>query len=396
MGRARILLGLMSLNAVAAIPLAFFAVSLPVMLREAGASLVTIGFVGLVYLPFALSFLWAPWIDRPVPFELDRRRFWMVASVASMSALSLVAAIIGEGAGPIPILALTFAISIGGATLRTALLGLVVEKLPPESRPMGAALVPAGGAMGALFGATGLLLIYGAIGWTGVMTTMAAAMAVLLLPGLMLSERDAATSGERVTLSLRAFFADQANRAVLLLVTPIGAGLGIGLGMIQPRLVDLGFSPEEIGALNGVFTCAAMLTGGPLGAWAVRSHGIARVLPLAVAINAAVMAYAAAASGFGWPRIHAAASVALYFLAFSALSAMTVLLYMERCRPGREGTDFSIFLCLFWMITLVGMVVSGLLAGPFGYAAAFGVGALIVLGALPFVPRLRAMPVETV
>src|SRR5688500_11413622 len=45
------------------LPHGFFTQALPVLLREAGYSLKMISALSLLYLPWALKFLWAPWLD---------------------------------------------------------------------------------------------------------------------------------------------------------------------------------------------------------------------------------------------------------------------------------------------------------------------------------------------
>ena len=47
-------------------------------LKAEGVDLATIGFIGLVGLPYTLKFLWAPLFDRYVPLDLGRRRGWLV------------------------------------------------------------------------------------------------------------------------------------------------------------------------------------------------------------------------------------------------------------------------------------------------------------------------------
>ena len=46
-------------------------------LKAEGVDLATIGFIGLVGLPYTLKFLWAPVFDRYVPVALGRRRGWL-------------------------------------------------------------------------------------------------------------------------------------------------------------------------------------------------------------------------------------------------------------------------------------------------------------------------------
>ncbi|HEY9654933.1 MAG TPA: hypothetical protein V6C50_05530 [Crinalium sp.] len=71
----------------AAILLLGFASGLPFALTDdafrawmtkAGLDLRTIGWFGLVSLPYSLKFIWSPLLDRFVPPFLGRRRGWMV------------------------------------------------------------------------------------------------------------------------------------------------------------------------------------------------------------------------------------------------------------------------------------------------------------------------------
>mgnify|MGYP001792014526 CR=1 FL=1 len=385
----RILFALMALNAAAAMPISFYAVGLPVLLRETGVPLEIIGFTALVYLPFTFAFAWAPYVDRSKPLGFPRRRFWMAATLLPMGVFTLLGASLAPASQTAAVLVLAFVISIGAATLRTTILGLTIESFDGANRTWAAALVPAGGALGALIGATGLLLVYGAVGWAGAMIAMAAILLLLLGPGLMLPEASHERPVPGTIGALRSFFCDAENRQTLTFIAPLALGLGLGFGMMQPRLVDLGYSVEEIGLINGVFTCIALFTGGPLAAAGIRRFGLARMIPVGLSVVTAALIYAALVSALAWPRLHAAASVATFFLAFSFIGVMTNLMFMNRSNPGREGTDFSIFLCAYWFFTMIGMIGSGFIASSFGYAAAFGGGAIIAASAGLLIHRLR-------
>ena len=57
--RARQLTLLTALYAAQGLPFGFFSLALPVLLREAGWSLTSIGFLQFLALPWAIKFLWA-------------------------------------------------------------------------------------------------------------------------------------------------------------------------------------------------------------------------------------------------------------------------------------------------------------------------------------------------
>ena len=394
----RLLIALMALNAAAAMPISFFSVGLPTLMREAGASLEAIGFAALVYLPFALAFLWAPYIERPRPFGFARRKFWIVATLVPMAIVSVFASMISPGSEAYLVILSALVVSIGAATLRTTILGLTVEQFEGPRQTWAAALVPAGGAVGAILGATGLLFVYGLSTWTGTMLVMAAILLVLVVPGLLLPELDQTRPVPGIWRALKDFVGTSDNRRILIFIIPVALGLGLGFGMIQPRLVDLGYAPEEIGVINGVFTAVAMLTGGPLAATCVNRFGLKSMLPLGVAAIVLAMVYSVLVSGLELAPSHAAISVLIFFFAFSFIGMMTNLIFMQRAESGREGTDFSIFICFYWLCSMVGIVLSGLLASSFGYVAAFGAGAVVTAMAwcvLPFRHAQRAILTNT-
>src|SRR5690606_6527903 len=71
------------------LPFGFFTLALPVVLREAGYSLTAISALSLLYLPWALKFLWAPLVDR-----IGGRKQWLLtlqlAGVVAAAVLSQV------------------------------------------------------------------------------------------------------------------------------------------------------------------------------------------------------------------------------------------------------------------------------------------------------------------
>jgi len=73
MSRSYKLLLLSSLYLAQGLPFGFFTQALPVLMREAGMSLKMISATSLLFLPWALKFLWAPLID-----HVGTRRQWIV------------------------------------------------------------------------------------------------------------------------------------------------------------------------------------------------------------------------------------------------------------------------------------------------------------------------------
>ena len=86
MRRSYKILLLSSLYLAQGLPYGFFTQALPVLLREAGLSLKAISATSLLFLPWALKFLWAPFID-----QRGTRKQWLLLlqSSAVVGALAL-------------------------------------------------------------------------------------------------------------------------------------------------------------------------------------------------------------------------------------------------------------------------------------------------------------------
>ena len=61
-----------------ALPLYFYNVALPAILRHQGVDLRWIGMLSLLYIPWAFKFFWAPLIDRFYFKKLGKRKTWLL------------------------------------------------------------------------------------------------------------------------------------------------------------------------------------------------------------------------------------------------------------------------------------------------------------------------------
>lgn len=384
------------LNAGLTTPIVFFSVGLPALMREAGLPLALIGLTALVYLPYALAFLWAPFVDGRRLNGLGLRRSWLFSIPCLTAAVVALGAVVSPGKSAVGVLLLALVVTFLGATTRTALFGYATDNISPQQRPWAAALLPAGGAVGALIGASGLLFIYDQTNWAATMLVMAAIIALSALTALASPEPEQSAPKDAIDKappSLKRFLSRAQGKQVLLFLAPLGLGMGLGFGMLQPQLIDLGFSIEDIGLMNGAFICAAMLTGGPIAAFLTSRFGLLAVLTYGIGFVATVLLYAAAASHWSFGPAFGASAVMLFYLSISFVSVATNTLFMNESADGQEGTDFTIFICANWLLTLVGIALSGIIASAMGYAPVFLFGAVLVLAGFGLIGRLP-MPAQ--
>ena len=161
--------------------------TLSIWLREEGISRTAIGLLGIAATPYAINFLWAPFVDRlPLPGlgVLGQRRSWIL-----LCQITLVAVIVGMGfgdpvTGPWALGAWALAVAFVSATQDVAIDAYRVEILEPERYGAGAAVAVYGWHLGAFLSGAGVLYIAEFHGWAagyGFAAACVAATAIMTL-----------------------------------------------------------------------------------------------------------------------------------------------------------------------------------------------------------------------
>nr|MBA2544056.1 MFS transporter [Deltaproteobacteria bacterium] len=164
------------------LPYGFFTQALPVLLREQGLSLPLIGLSQLLMMPWALKFVWAPWIDRVRAPRFGKRRAVIIplqlASCAVLASLAL-------ASGPDGLWALSIAVllvNVCSATQDIATDALAVEVLSPEERGLGNGLQVGAYRVGMIIGGGFVLWLFARTDWTIAVLAMAGCLALATLP----------------------------------------------------------------------------------------------------------------------------------------------------------------------------------------------------------------------
>ena len=402
-GRFSRLLLLALLYVAQALPLGFFVIAMPAILRERGVSLEQIGVLGALAMPFLLKFLWAPFIDR-----FGRYRSWLiwlqVSAVATVAAIAMLDPVADWQA----LLGLGTLFMLLAATQDVATDGLAVRLLwrdgeGREDRGLGNAIQVGGYYLGQILGGGLVLILVGRFGWTAALAVMALLLALPLPLVATLREPEArlpAAGGEEVRPSigfstLAAFFRRPGilSFVVVLLVWRLGETMT--QWMVNPMLVDRGFSLERIGVLLGMLGSAGSLAGAFFGGRLIARLGRHRSLAATGSLLVPAMAaYLLPALGHGGLPLLYAVVIASAF----AGGASTAALYtaaMDASAYDTAGTDFTIQQSLAAVGPMIAAGVSGLSAGLLGYpghfALAAGVQLLVVAGLLLSPPLRRGL-----
>lgn len=368
--------------------LALIYAAVPVVLRGTGAPLSLIGLFGVAFFAFTVNFLWAPLVDRWPLTRLGRRRSWLLVTQAGAAAGVAALALLDPGQDHGAIFAVCAGLATLAATQRIATLGYVADIVDEDERPVAAAVVGWGGALGNLVGGAGGLALIGWLGWRDalglfalLMLAGAGAVAALSEPALP-EPADVPPPGFPLLRTLRR----PALWRAAGLATPATFGVAAAFTMIQPRLVDLGFGLAGIGAVAAGAHLLAFSVAGPVAALAGRRLRPRRAIAwsgLLLVPGFAILPVAEGLLGVG------ASALAAVLLVFCALAVQSVLFngfFLGLAAKGEEATDVTFLTALVSVAALAGFVASGLVAGAFGYGAtlllaAAGCAATAVLAA---------------
>ena len=260
------------------LPLALTGQAMQAWLGSAGVGLATIGFLGLVGLPYTFKFLWAPLMDRFDVPGLGRRRGWLVATQLALAA-ALWAMAQSSPADSIRAFALlAVAVAFLSASQDVVVDAYRTDLLPAEERGLGASLNVLGYRL-AMIVSGGIALIWvdptqgGGWTWPSVYRLMAGLMAAVavvsatLLPALPTVERPR-TDARRDLLGFAAVLA-----AVALGVVVTDQAVRPALFALAESLQGSPPSPAATRWLNLGVLLAGLAVTLPLGWWAARKAG---------------------------------------------------------------------------------------------------------------------------
>lgn len=371
------------------LPYGFFTQALPVLLREAGYSLKAISATSLLFLPWALKFLWAPFVD-----HVGTRRQWLLALQigAVVGALLLTRFELGEGY--VLILTAAFAFNVCAACQDVATDGLAVRMLDARERGLANGIQAGAYRIGMILGGGLLLWIFARTDWATTFVCMAVLLALTVLPVLPLHEPGDTQARERPAMRRLALGWIERLRfpgmiGFIALIAAYRFGDSLVASLVGPFMKDYGLSKELIALIKGTVGSASSLAGAAIGAWYVfRSGRRSALLVCGLAQTASLLLYLAAAAGVGGVGMLWAGSIAEHLLGGMATVAIFTLM-MDAADPDHAGTDYTLFACAIVFVTAAANFTGAAIADAFGYVPAFAGGVLLSgIGCLVLVASL--------
>lgn len=361
-------------------------VTLPTVLQRSGLPIEQAGYLALLFLPFGLSALWAPLVDRFAPFGLDRRLGWVAACQAAVIASLLAIAFAGPARLDLlmPLLAL---LAVAAATMDVTLDGYLAETASREGRAMRGGLKVSCMYAGTILGATLALLFFERLGWQAVLVA-AAGLCALALACFVMFFTPQQAGAVRDGAMFRSFLIERRMAGRTLLV--VGLGAALGLGMAAPRLLmvarDVPF--ETIGLLFGPLAMIGGLGGAICGVAIGRRWGSAATLALGgtlFGLSASVMG-AATDAVFASPQL-AGTMIVACTVAYGAAYASICSLALGWVAREQAATDYAIVQSVWNTAIIAGGSLAGLALANAG-SALFLLCAVGVMAAASLLARL--------
>jgi MFS transporter, PAT family, beta-lactamase induction signal transducer AmpG len=366
-------------------PIGFLWWALPSIAASEGVGSERIGvLLGWLVLPWALKWLWAPFVDawQGPHFGL---RGWIVAAQAAMAA-SLLPLVGGASVLGSDLLLVCLGLhAVAASTQDAAIDALVIHTTEPLERARLAAWMQVGMLGGRSLLGGGALLMLGTIGSAGVVGTLLTVVIAGL--GLALLYRSPPPIDNApppaVASTLRAVLSRRRTWLGVLFGATAGAGFEAVGAFAGPLLTERSGDTELAGSFFLAPAVIAMALGGlAAGRLADRAGArqATRVASLLLALCLLALSLAIARASM---TVVLAALTAVY-AAIGAFTATSYALFMGWTEPRFASTQYSAFmgatnLCEAW----AAFVAGALLIPALGYAGAFALLALVgLLGAL--------------
>jgi MFS family permease len=371
------------------LPYGFFSLAVPTLMRQQGMSLTLISITSLVTLPWALKFLWAPYLD-----HRGTARQWLLRLQTAGVAGAVMLAFVSSQQSFWPLVAGALAFSMVAASQDVVTDGLAVRTLGTRDLGLANAIQVGAYRLGMILGGGVLLRVFAATDWATTFACMAVMLMITMLPVLRLPARAVPppkqqwSSGQLAVQWLRRLLMP-GTLMLLGLITCYRLGDAMISTLLGPFLVDQGLSTAEIADLKGTAGSLSSLIGALLGGViAFRVQRRTLLLTAGLAQAASFIPYLLVAAGFGGRGLLLTATLAEGLIGTIATVALFTLM-MDASEPEHAGTDYTLFACAVNVINFAGSLLGGILGDAFGFAPMFAIAiTLCVIGCLVLVRQL--------
>jgi MFS transporter, PAT family, beta-lactamase induction signal transducer AmpG len=258
------------------LPLALTGATLQAWMKDEQVDLTVIGLFSLVGLPYALKFLWSPFMDRFVPPFLGRRRGWMLICQLALIVVIVLLGNTHPSQDPTLIAVLALMITFASASQDIVIDAYRAEILEREELGAGAGVAILGYRLGMLTSGALALFLADHLPWSIVYsliscTLLIGVIATFASPEPAASQTAPKSLREAVIEPLLDYFGRHGAFEILVFIVLYKIGEVMAVALSTPFMLQLGFSKTEIAAVTKLFGLIATISGSLIGGgWTVR------------------------------------------------------------------------------------------------------------------------------
>ncbi|MDO5679604.1 MAG: MFS transporter [Pelistega sp.] len=347
-----------------------------VVLRGLGLPLEQLALINLVMLPLAGKIVLALLVDYlPTCFK-GHYRGWLIIAQLSMTVLLVIISFVHIVEQFYLVLALFLIYSVMTCLQDVSVDGLACKIFAEGERQNANAIQYASNLVGNIIGGGVVLIFYEQLQWQGAVIILALLTALSLIQVLFYKEPILvhALSGKEVLLESKQglikqiFFFCKVHKAWFLFLLILPIGFSSAYVLINPMLVDLGWSIQEIGFVTKIYGSIIGVVSAMLILLLIKRFGRNRTVQLLITLQALALI-------FLLPLTTGSASVAdvyiaigLYSLINPALLAAISTVIMDKASTMRaKATFFSLQLSFVVVMGFVYSVIALTLASSYGY-----------------------------
>jgi PAT family beta-lactamase induction signal transducer AmpG len=367
-------------------------------LTESDVSLTTIGFAGLVGLPYTVKFLWAPILDRFKPLGLGRRRSWLLIFQVCLAASIAVLGLQDPGSSLWLVAVAALLVTFFSASQDIVVDAYRRESLADNEQGLGASMYTYGYRLGVLLASAGGLILADLIGFRGVYLFMALVMASMLVVTLLAPEPAVdAMRPETLTEAFVGPFLEFFTRhsrpsgafLVLLFILIFKLGDNLASHMTIPFYLAIGFSNTEIGAVVKAFGLVPLFVGIFLGGVLNLRIGLYRTLLIAGVLQGLSTFGFAVLALIGYDLAWLAAVIA-FENSTQGMGTAAIVAFMAFLTDTRfTASQFALLSALAALPRVLLTAPTGWLATQLGWVSFFVLAGLVAIPGLVLLLRFR-------
>ena len=399
------------------IPYGFVTVTFASYLAERGETVAAIASVtALSTLPWTFKFVWGPFMDRFGIPSMGRRRPWILAAQLGMTLTILAMAFVDNPAEHLVLIGwLVFVHNIFNSLQDVSVDALAVDLLRESERGRANGFMYGSKYIGMFLGGAFLSRMVSEDGLGVAFTIQIMMLGGIMLFPLLLRER----AGEKLlpwtrgkaqlapdqqlahsVMQLFGYLKRAFSLRSTLLAGAIGLTIFIAGGILSPItnvlfIQDLGWTRIEFTDINGGYGVFLGLAGAIAGGFLADRFGPKRIVSIGcvfLALSYATFGLSSPESGILWFDWTNRPAVVAYILIEtwmgSMISASLFAMYMTVSWPRVAATQFTAYMAILNMSTVIGLKTSGVISDNFSLPVIFvgaGILQLVVIGIFPFI-----------